>query len=392
MEMFHDEGIHTSLLTFSAPAFSGWRVLDVAVGMAYSMMSSYGKKNRSLSAAAGFLRGYNATYPLTELERTHLPLLMACRLACSVTLGAYAYQQNPLNKYLLFHAEPGWKALELLWGYDSSSREKLADAARALFNQACLYSDAREKVVTCYDLVFPDPSVADLLASVRVTSIESNLEPSKKRQKTTGSGSKPTIAYITKERLEFEEAKRLLTATTGTEDENSQLQYSLESLDIASPTVEGDILSVARSRCSDAAKKSGRAVVAEVSGLCFNALNGLPGPFTQTFIDVSGLVGLQKMIAGFEDTSAYAQTVVCFSPGPAYDPVYFDGRANGHIVLPRGRNGFGFDSIFEPSDGLGLTYGEMDPGQKDLISHRSRAFSQLHTYLHKFRSEIASKL
>jgi hypothetical protein len=76
----------------------------VAIAMAYAMLSTYGKKNRSLSAAAGVLRGYNSIYPLTKLERKHLILLMVCRLACSVTLGAYSYQQNPENKYLLLHS------------------------------------------------------------------------------------------------------------------------------------------------------------------------------------------------------------------------------------------------------------------------------------------------
>jgi len=125
--------------------------------MAYAMVSNYGKSNRSLSAAAGMLRGYNAVYPVTKLERQHLRLLMACRLACSVTLGAYSYQQNPLNKYLLIHAEPAWKALELLWPYDEERREKIGEAVNRLFDQACLYSDPREKIVTCYDLVIPDP-------------------------------------------------------------------------------------------------------------------------------------------------------------------------------------------------------------------------------------------
>jgi hypothetical protein len=100
--------------------------------MAYAMLSTYGKDNRSLSAAAGILRGYNAVYRLTPLERKHLVLLVACRLACSCTLGAYSIQQNPANKYLLLHAEPAWKALEMIWCYDP---DQLAIAADRLFNR-----------------------------------------------------------------------------------------------------------------------------------------------------------------------------------------------------------------------------------------------------------------
>jgi Ser/Thr protein kinase RdoA (MazF antagonist) len=77
--------------------------------MAYAMLSVYGKANRSISAAAAMLRGYNSVYPLTDAERKYLVMLIACRLSCSVTLGAFSYQQNPTNQYLLLHSEPAWK-------------------------------------------------------------------------------------------------------------------------------------------------------------------------------------------------------------------------------------------------------------------------------------------
>jgi inosine triphosphate pyrophosphatase len=369
---------------------TGWRVLDVAVAMAYAMLSSYGKQNRSLSAAAGVLRGYNSVYQLTDLEREHLPLLMACRLACSVTLGAYAIHMNPTNKYLLLHAEPAWKTLELIWGYDATSRVILADAARGLFNQACLYSNPREKIVTCYDLVIPDPCVADLLASVRVMRIESISEPIKKRRKTNGDGLLPTILLATGEHSHFLEVKRLLQSNT--DDQAPSLKYHLEACEIASSTTEGDFIAVARSKCAAAVKETGSAVIVEVTGLCFNALNGLPGPYTQTFLDACGVLGLLKMVSAFDDQSAYARTVVCFCPGPGYDIVFFDGRSNGLVVPPRGGNGFSFDLIFQPSDGGDKTYAEMNLEEKDAVSHRARALSQLYSYLRKFRIEVASQL
>ena len=101
--------------------------MDVTVAMAYAMLSTYGKANRGISAAAAMLRGYHSVNPLLDIEKKHLVrkvvystiphaylelppslmfcnaqvLLVACRLACSVTLGAYSYQQNPENKYLV---------------------------------------------------------------------------------------------------------------------------------------------------------------------------------------------------------------------------------------------------------------------------------------------------
>jgi XTP/dITP diphosphohydrolase len=45
---------------------------------------------------------------------------------------------------------------------------------------------------------------------------------------------------------------------------------------------------------------------------------------------------------------------------------------------PRGRHGFGYDPIFVP-DGLDITSAEMEPADKDAISHRGKAFRALAT-------------
>ena len=137
--------------------------------MAYSMLTVYGKQGRSLSAAAAMLRGYNAVCPLTKEERQHLLLLVACRLSCSVTLGAFSYKQNPGNEYLLLHATPAWNALELIWGTDTERRASMGKAIEGLFDQACSKSEVTEegKPIDCSDLAFPDPSIKDPLEAVR---------------------------------------------------------------------------------------------------------------------------------------------------------------------------------------------------------------------------------
>jgi XTP/dITP diphosphohydrolase len=45
-------------------------------------------------------------------------------------------------------------------------------------------------------------------------------------------------------------------------------------------------------------------------------------------------------------------------------------------VAPRGDNGFGFDQVFLP-DGADKTYGEMTPGEKNVVSHRGKALREL---------------
>ncbi len=59
-----------------------------------------------------------------------------------------------------------------------------------------------------------------------------------------------------------------------------------------------------------------------------------------------------------------------------------DGVVEGSIALePRGSGGFGWDSVFMPDDGGGRTYGEMEEDEKNLISHRRKAFDALRAQL-----------
>jgi len=54
-----------------------------------------------------------------------------------------------------------------------------------------------------------------------------------------------------------------------------------------------------------------------------------------------------------------------------------EGKFAGTLIWPpRGTRGFGYDPIFLP-DGYSETFGEMDPGRKNFISHRMRAFERL---------------
>lgn len=67
--------------------------------------------------------------------------------------------------------------------------------------------------------------------------------------------------------------------------------------------------------------------------------------------------------------------------GPDSEPEVFVGRTHGKIVPARGDNNFGWDPIFQPDEGNGHTYAEMDKDLKNKISHRYRALDKLRTYL-----------
>lgn len=118
--------------------------------------------------------------------------------------------------------------------------------------------------------------------------------------------------------------------------------------------------------------------------LCFNALNGLPGPYIKWFLEKVGHDGLNKMLAGFDDKSAYALCTFAYSSGKeGEEPKVFSGRTPGKIVPPRSKGdgpAFGWDPIFEP-DGFSETYAEMEKATKNSISHRYKALKLVKEHL-----------
>lgn len=61
-------------------------------------------------------------------------------------------------------------------------------------------------------------------------------------------------------------------------------------------------------------------------------------------------------------------------------PKLFHGITRGTIVSPCGDSGFGWDSCFLP-DGFARTYAEMTKEEKNEISHRRKALSELKSFL-----------
>lgn len=342
------------------------------MAMAYAMLTAYGKPGRSVSAAAAVLRGFHSVYPLTSEEREHLVLLVSCRLACSVTLGAYSYQQNPENKYLLLHAEPAWEALEFIWGKnDASRRREVGRAMNRIFDGACQNihnCDDDGGVIDCGDLTLCDRYILELQGTITFLP-----GPPAKRQKATDDR---IITFVTGNKKKLEEVQRILF-------EDSAANFSLTNAKIDLPELQGDPIAIAKEKCETAAKIIGGAVITEDTSLCFMALNELPGPYIKWFLDSCKHSGLNRMLDGFDDRTAYAQTVVAYCEGPGKEVVTFDGRTMGKIVSPRGKLDFGWDPIFEPDEGNGKTYAEMEKDEKDAISHRGRAFAKLKAFLIK---------
>jgi len=129
--------------------------------------------------------------------------------------------------------------------------------------------------------------------------------------------------------------------------------------------------------------------LADDSGLCVAVLGGEPGVHSARFASESPAADraaqdarnnekLIRLLAGKGDRRAHydcALVLVRHAEDP--EPLIAEGRWAGEIVdAPRGANGFGYDPHFYLRD-LGRTAAELDPGEKNLVSHRGKALARL---------------
>ncbi|XP_077252536.1 inosine triphosphate pyrophosphatase family protein [Tasmannia lanceolata] len=147
-----------------------------------------------------------------------------------------------------------------------------------------------------------------------------------------------------------------------------------QSLKLDLPELQGEPEEISKEKARLAVKEVNGPVLVEDTCLCFNALNGLPGPYIKWFLQKIGHEGLNNILKAYDDKSAYAMCVFSLALGPNADPISFIGKTQGSIVPPRGPPDFGWDPIFQP-DGYQQTYAEMPKEEKNTISHRSKALA-----------------
>ncbi|KAI9356380.1 Ham1 family protein, partial [Pilaira anomala] len=145
------------------------------------------------------------------------------------------------------------------------------------------------------------------------------------------------------------------------------------------PELQGETQEIAKQKCKLASEILNGPCITEDTALCFNAMNGLPGPYIKWFQDSIGHAGINKMLDGFDDRSAYALCTFGYCEGPGHEPIIFEGKTHGKIVPARGPGVFGWDAIFLP-DGFDKTFAELDKVTKNSISHRGKALDALKAY------------
>ena len=212
-----------------------------------------------------------------------------------------------------------------------------------------------------------------------------------------------TVVLATRNAAKLRELARILDA----EDRGAQIRLAgldefpgAPDVPETGATFEENALLKARA----VADYTGLPAVADDSGLCVDALNGMPGVLSARWAgghgdDQANLELVLAQVADVPDTRLGAQFVCAaalVAPGTGALPTpvgtpppsppgarewVVTGQVEGRLIrAPRGSGGFGYDPIFLP-DGFGQTTAEMTAEAKDAISHRGRAFRALAPFI-----------
>ena len=130
--------------------------------------------------------------------------------------------------------------------------------------------------------------------------------------------------------------------------------------------------------------QTGLATLADDTGLMVDALNGAPGVFSAryAFKDKADYeannIKLLKELAGLPKEKRTARfKTICALALPSGEIIIKEGTVEGYITQDYfGTQGFGYDPIFEVKE-LGKTMASLTTEEKNRISHRGHAFSQI---------------
>ena len=141
----------------------------------------------------------------------------------------------------------------------------------------------------------------------------------------------------------------------------------------------------ALAKARHASRASGLPALADDSGLCVEALGGEPGVHSAYYAGREG--GREErdrrnneklLLAVKEDRRAYYYCImVLLRRHDDPRPLIAEGLWRGEIArAPRGTHGFGYDPLFWLPE-LSRTAAELDPAEKNRLSHRGQALSRL---------------
>ena len=145
------------------------------------------------------------------------------------------------------------------------------------------------------------------------------------------------------------------------------------------PTFEGNALLKARAGML----ATGLPSLADDSGICVDALNGMPGVLSARWSGPpkSDQRNNELLLAQIDDVPDERRTAhfhcavaFCHPGGEEFASGVMPGRV---LRAPRGEGGFGYDPLFEADDRPGLSTAELSREDKDAISHRGWALRRI---------------
>lgn len=189
------------------------------------------------------------------------------------------------------------------------------------------------------------------------------------------------IVLATRNRGKIREIRAILAGL------DIELLDSLDFPPFAEPAEDGEtFLENAVAKAKEVHRATGCPSLADDSGLEVDALGGAPGVRSARYggpelTDDGRCAKLLEELAGVRDEERGARfhcaAVLYPAPGAARKGLAAEGFLYGRIARsPRGNNGFGYDPVFLVPE-RGMTLAEMDPGEKNTMSHRYRAFIEL---------------
>ncbi len=190
------------------------------------------------------------------------------------------------------------------------------------------------------------------------------------------------LVIASRNKKKIEELKRILEGLNVrllSMDDFPELEEVVED----GETFDANALKKARHVCN----KTGLPALADDSGLEVDVLGGKPGVRSARFAgenatDEDNIKKLLKELEGIPDNQRNARFVCCIAlVFPNAEEHLFWGFVKGKITKkPEGKKGFGYDPVFIP-EGYKKTFAEMEPHEKDGISHRNEALDKLKKFL-----------
>ena len=140
-------------------------------------------------------------------------------------------------------------------------------------------------------------------------------------------------------------------------------------------------------KASEIMKLCGKVTIADDSGLMVEYLGGAPGVYSARFAGEGScddknnqkLLNLLEGVPYKERRAKFVSVITMVYPDG--ETLVARGECEGHIIdAPVGENGFGYDPLFVP-DGFQRTFAQLEPEEKNAVSHRAKALVQLEKLL-----------